>query len=95
MQAYITDVQIKGYECPFVTDLISVLWLPLHAPTPQSSHNSKVCSQEAGQVCRVGTVESVCARQEVARTAIVLLVSGVHKQVREHTALRILNSKEC
>lgn len=58
---YITDVQIKGYECPFVTDLISVLWLPLHAPTPQSSRNSKVCSQEAGQVCRVGTVESgVC-----------------------------------
>lgn len=42
-----------------VIDLISVLWLPLHAPTPQSSRNSKDCSQDA--VCRVGTVESgVC-----------------------------------
>lgn len=27
-------------------------------PTPQCSHNSKDCSQDVGQVCRVGTVES-------------------------------------
>lgn len=81
-QAYITDVQIKGYECPFVTELISVLWLPLHAPTLQFSRNSKDCSQDAGQVCRVGTLSLVCARQEVAQTGVVLLISGVHKQVR-------------
>lgn len=99
-----TDVQIKGYECPFVTeslktppykaDLISILWLPLRAPPPRSAPTTqRTAVRMWGRCVEWGQLSLVSARQEVAQRGIVLLVSGMHKQVQEHTAFRILSSK--